>query len=456
MRTMSRRLRRGLLIPPLVLGAVILGVLVVSRSPPERHPPEERSVPVRVVAVPEVAVVPRAFGHGVVEPARVWDGVAEIAARVVEEHPDLARGAVLSAGAVLLRLDAADVELRVAQAEAAIAVLEARIREIERREANTGTSLLIEARALALAERELERQRRLLAQGTVAQAVVDREERQVVAQRQAVQSLENLLALLPVERDVLSAQIRQAEADLDAARLDLARTELRLPFDARIAQVNVRADQFVSPGQVLVVADGIERAEVNAQLTMDRLRRFLPDELEPVAIAPDTVARRVEALGLEAVVRLDAGDLLVEWPGRVARLSETVDPRTRTLGVIIEVDDPYREVVPGRRPPLVKAMFVEVEIRGRATEPLPVIPRAALRGGRVHVVGADQRLEIRPVEAAFLQGEVVVIASGLTAGEQVVVSDLVSAVEGMRLRPLHDDGVLEKLLREAGGTDAGS
>jgi membrane fusion protein, multidrug efflux system len=448
---MSRWLRRLLLVPPLALGALALAVLVLSREAPDRHPPEETSVLVRVIAVPEVAVVPRAVGHGVVQPAHIWEGVAEIGARVVEEHPGLARGAVLAAGTVLLRLDAADVELHIAQAEAAINVLEAQLREVERREANTRASLAVEERALALAEGELERQRELLAGGTVPQAAVDREERQTVGQRQAVQNLENQLALLPIERDVLVAQRQQREAELAAARLDLARTELRLPFDARIAQVNVRSDQFAARGQVLVVADGIERAEVNAQLAMDRLRRFLGDDLEPITITPETVAERVEALGLKALVRLHAGDVMIEWPGRVARMSETVDPQTRTMGVIIEVDHPYREVVPGESPPLVKTMFVEVELRGRPTEPRAVIPRSALRAGRVHVVGADERLEIRPVEVAFLQGEIAVIAAGLTAGEQIVVSDLVPAIEGLRLRPTHDDALREKLIRAAAG-----
>jgi membrane fusion protein, multidrug efflux system len=453
---MSRWLRRLLLLPPLALGALALVWLVISREAPERHPPEEAAVPVRVIAAPELEVVPRAIGHGVVEPARVWEAVAEIGARVVEEHPSLAHGAVLAAGTLLLRLDAADIELQIMQAEAAIAVIDAQLRELEQREASTRTSLAIEERALALAERELERQRELLARGTVSQAVVDREERQMVAQLQAVQSQNTQLALLPIEREVLEAQRQQSVATLAAARLDLARTELRLPFDARIAEVNVRRDQFASRGQVLVVADGIERAEVNAQLPMDRLRRLMGADREPITITPEAVARRVEALGLEAVVRLHAGEVVIEWTGRVARMSETVDPQTRTMGVIVEVDYPYRDVIPGETAPLVKSMFVEVELRGRPTAPRVVIPRAALRAGRVHVVGEDERLEIRPIEVAFLQGEVVVVAAGLEAGERVVVSDLVPAIQGMRLRAIEDDALLGRLVREATGRDESS
>ncbi len=456
---MSQWLLKLLLIPPLVLGAVALGWLVVSRDAPERHPPEERAVAVRVVEVPEIAVVPRATGHGVVEPSRVWQGVAEIGARVVEEHPQLSRGALLPADSLLLRLDTTDVELRIAEAEAAKSVLEAQISELERREANTRDSLAIEEQALELAEAELGRQRELLERGTVPQSIVEREERQTVAQRQSVQNLQNQLTLIPAERAVLQAQMQQREADLATARRDLDRSELRLPFDARIAQVNIRRDQAASQGQVLVEADAMERVEVNAQIAMDHMRRLIPRDLELSPFSPDApaaMAERFEAVGLEAVVRLRAGDLSVEWPGRVARISEIVDPNTRTVGIIVEVDRPYDLVVPGEVPPLVKSMFVEVKLSGPAKAPLPVVPRSAVRAGRVHVVGDDGRLKIRPVEVAFVQGEITVLASGLTSGERVVVSDLVPAIEGMRLIPTHDDNLLARIKRDAAAADGES
>ena len=67
-----------------------------------------------------------------------------------------------------------------------------------------------------------------------------------------------------------------------------------------------------------------------------------------------------EALGLSATVRLP--EFSLGWEARFARMSDTIDPQTRTVGVIVEVDDPYEGVRPGVRPPLVKEMFVEVEI----------------------------------------------------------------------------------------------
>ena len=87
------------------------------------------------------------------------------------------------------------------------------------------------------------------------------------------------------------------------------------------------------------------------------------------------------------------------------------------------------------RPPLVKGMFVEVEISGRPTTDRIVIPRSAVHEGRVYTVDKDNRLRIRPVEVLAEQGGEAVIESGLEMGERVVLSDLSPAIDGMLLKP---------------------
>jgi hypothetical protein len=108
------------------------------------------------------------------------------------------------------------------------------------------------------------------------------------------------------------------------------------------------------------------------------------------------------------------------------------------------------------RPPLVKGLFVEVDLRGAPRPDSLVIPRQALHDGHVYVLGADDRLEVRPVELAQLQPEYAVIESGLEPGERVLVSDLFPAVAGMALAGQPDEGVLERLLASARAEDSGA
>ena len=448
---LRRAVRLLLFVVPVALGLGVVGYALQNREGPQRLPPEERTTPVRVVTAPAVDVVPRARGYGSATPGRSWEAVGEVSGTVIYRHPELEKGAVLRAGTELLRIDPTDYRLAVAQIEASIRSTEAQLAVLDVRASNTRRSLAIEERSIDLARKELERKQRLVKQGTISQAAVDQEERAVLVGEQAVQNLRNSMNLLPAERSVLEATLDQLKAQLETARRNLARTTIVAPFDCRVAEVNVEMAQFAVQGKVLVVADSLDVAEVTAQVPIGTLLTLLPRDLD-VPLEPGATMPRIrEVAGLDAIVRLRTGRGHTEWQARFARMSDTVDPRTRTVGVIVAVDNPYRQAIAGERPPLVKNMYVEVEVRGRPRPGAVVIPRGALYGREVRTVDAEDRLRIREVEVDFIQTNFVVIASGLEAGERVVVSDLPFAADGMRLAPVDDEEAQAALVAEAVG-----
>ncbi len=434
---------------PVGLGLLAVLYAARSREGPERLPAEERATAVRVVRAASVAVVPRVVGHGNVTPGKAWEAVAEVSGTVVFRHPELQRGTILPAGTELLRIDPADYRLAVAEIEANIRAVNAQIALLDVRADNTKRSLAIEERSLALARTQLKRTRELLRRGAVPQSEADREERSVLAGEQAVQNLRNAVRLLPAERAAQRAQRDRLMSQLETARRNLSRTTIVAPFTCRIAAVNVAVAQFAARGQVLVEADSLDVAEVIAQVPMSKVLALLQSRAGPPPEARTAIPQLRE--DIRAVVRLHSGEVVVEWPARFSRMSDTVDPRTRTVGVIVAVDQPYRQARAGRRPPLVKNMYVEVELRGPPRPDALVIPRAALRGGRVYVAGPDDRLEIRAVEVDFAQANFVVLRQGLGPGERVVISDLPFAAAGMLLVPEADPAATARLAAEAGG-----
>ena len=453
MRSFMRSLGRALLfLLPVALGASAVGYAIQNREEPRRHPPEERMVPVRVVTVPSLDVVPRVLAHGNVAPGRTWEAVAEVGGTVVYRHPELAKGAILRAGTELLRLDPTDYRLAVARVEASIRSTEAQLAVLDVRVVNAERSLAIEERRVRLARREMERKQRLVRQSNLAQAALDQEERAVLDGEQTLQNLRNSLDQLPAERSVLRATRDRLMARLETARRDLGRTRIVAPFDCRIAEVNVEEAQFAVRGKVLVVADSLDVAEVTAHVPVGSLLPLVPPGLT-LAFEPGSVMPRLrETVGLEAIVRLRTGGEVTEWPARFSRMSDTVNRRTRTVGVVVAVDEPYRQAGARRHPPLVKNMYVEVEVRGQPRPAAIVVPRGSLRGDRVLIVAPDDRLRIREIEVDFVQTNFAVIASGLAVGERVVLSDLPFAVEGMWLAPVEDEEASAALVAEAVGS----
>jgi RND family efflux transporter MFP subunit len=452
-------LRRLLIVPPLLVGVLVLVWQGGSETRPQQRASEEMSRAVRAITARPVVFVPRATGYGTVQPDRVWEAVAQVSGKIVEEHPDLDKGRLIPAGTVVLRIDPTDYELAVARNRANLQMAKAKLAELEVRAANMKASLAIERRALKLLEEELARQRALLKRGNTSQSLVDQTEAKFLAQRQRVQELENQLRLLPVERQSLEASIVQHETQIEEARLNLERTVIRLPFDARIAEVNVEPTQFVKVGDTLMVADGIDIAEVEAQFSIGRIAPLVRADIDLSSLSAGELAEVPGSLGLDAVVRLRTDSVAASWDARFERLSERIDPQTRTVGMIVAVDEPYRKTIPGKRPPLVKDMFVEVELSGRPRPNTLVVPRTALHrndaGDSVlYLVGPDGRLAIREVVRGPVQGDIAVIEKGLEPDERVIISDLIPAIAGMKLIVHEDAALAERLRLEANGTSA--
>ena len=439
---------------PLVLGTLVAVLLAQGRTPPERSAAGEEARPVSVISVPALTVAPRAVGYGLAEPGDVWRAVAEVDGRVVERHRRLEVGSILPAGTLLLRIDPTDHELRLAELEADIRVARARLAALATRESSTERSLAIERRSLELARTELRRRRRLAQGEALSASALDEQARAELRQARAVQSLENELAAIPDERARLEAEIDRSLARRDQARRDLAHTRIRLPLDARIAEVSVEEAQYVTPGQVLVVADGIAATEVPAQFSVDRFRALLDPGVPVPALDAAAVSAYVAEQGLTARVRLATVEGTVTWPARVDRLSAGLDPRTRTVGVVVVVDEPYARARPPAQPPLVKNMYVEVVLTGRERPGTLVIPRAALHGREVYRVGGDDRLERVTVTPGFAVGDFITVREGLAAGDRILTGDLVPAIAGTLLAPMEDEALARRLERAVTGAAA--
>jgi len=433
---MTDKLRALWIIPPIVVGFLVLMLMKGNKAPPVEIDTGETARVVRTIKVPRVDLQPVAEGYGLVQPAKVWTAVAQVSGRVIEMHPRLRDGEIIPAGTLLFRIDPVDYELALAQ-------LKAELAEIEVQENNTSDLLAIEQRNLTLAQREAARLKKLADKGTTSRSNADDAERAMLSSRTSVQNLKNSLALLPTQRRVIEAKLAQAERDLE-------NTRVHAPFNLRIANLAMETDQYVSTGQKLFEGDDVDRSEVVAQVAISSLRHLFmahgndaPDPLQMV----DGLA---EYAGMEALIQMDMGGLTAEWQAQFVRFTDAIDSETRTIGAVVALDKPFEKVIPGRRPPLSKGMFVKVRLLGRVQPGQLVVPRSAVRNGELLLVDTKQRLAIVPVVLRYSQDNLSVIASGIEAGQQLVVSDLVPAIAGMRLKP-HPDQALEQQLLEFAG-----
>jgi RND family efflux transporter MFP subunit len=429
--------RKLLILPPILLGLLVLFMMASNKQPPQKTAPGEPTKLVRTVQAQQLDLIPVAEGYGAVQPARVWSAVAQVAGRIVDIHPRLRDGEVISDASLLLQIDPVDYELNLAQAEAELA-------ELEVEASNAKASLSIDERSLNIAQREFQRISKLAKKGTASQSDVDDAERTLLVSRNAVQNVKNTLALLPTRRKVLEAKRTQAERDLENTRLPA-------PFNLRVTNMSIELDQYVSKGETLLAGDDLDRVEVIARFPMSSLRRLFIGREQRDISADILQGNLADFVALRPRVRLDLGTTIAEWEAEFVRFSDNVDPETRTMGVVVAVDRPFEKVEPGIRPPLSKGMFVQVLLQGKAQPKRVVIPRSAVRNGVVYLADNENRLRRQPVDLLFNQGEISVIASGISAGQMIVVSDLVPAVSGMALETKVDKAMTQALISAARG-----
>lgn len=443
--------RKLLILLPLAFGIGLAAFLISGRSDLQKKPVAEVSRTLRVIPLTKVDVVPRVLGYGTASPGQIWKAVAEVEGRVAETHPSLKSGGVIAAGQTLLRIDPYEFELVVAQLTADINRVQAQLSELEVNEANYRASLKIEEAALKLAEQELSRIRQLAKTNAATAAEADAKEREILAQRQSVQSQRNLLSVIPSKQKFLNAELAVKQANLKQAELDLQKCVIAAPFSCLLSDVDIQVGQFLNRGGVLFEAYSTAFTDVEAQVPMDQARKLISTDVGPIAPLTIGMEGLVKILGIEATVRVQVGDLTVEWEARFSGIREQLDPTTRSVPLVVTVDEPFKKVIPGKRPALVKGMFCEIELRSRPRTDRIVIPRAAMWGDTVYLVNDLHRLEKRSVTVEFLQGDFVCVKTGLHEGDIVVVSDPTPAIEGMLVDPVRDEELLNTILSQAAG-----
>jgi RND family efflux transporter MFP subunit len=238
------------------------------------------------------------------------------------------------------------------------------------------------------------------------------------------------LALKKPQVAQAQANVRATKADLTRARLNLARTQISLPFNGRIVDTAVAVGQYVTPGRLIGRAFADDIVEIRLPLNDAQIATL---DL-PIGFIADADNARLVSITSTLANRQH------QWHGSLRRLDAAVDPSTRMLFGTAQVLNPYGQGASKTGMPLAVGLFVSAKIAGPTLENIPVISRAALRAGNlVYVLGKEKTLEIRSVEIAYSSDTEVVIGAGLEVGELVIRSSIRNATEGMPLEIIQQD-----------------
>ncbi len=396
--------------------------------------PAEEARPRLVVVEAMPRPVQRTFtGFGTAGSLRQSDVPAEVVS-VVESMPDsTVEGRSVRAGDVLMALDSRDFSRQAEISAQTLAELDTRLASLDIEEVAARERLALAERDVELARIDLERTRRAVEDGAAVDREVDRAQQTlIIAERSRVQARE-MAELFPQRRLSLDAQVRRQRAEKRLAERNLERCTVRSPIDGVIAAIDVEPGESVAPG--MRVARVVDLADMEIPLQLPAAaRRF---------VRPGDTVRLVRDADAEQ-----------DWSAAVVRINPVDEPGSRTFTAYAELrQDPSDPLA------LVPGTFVSGVVRGGVPLDRLVLPRRAVRDGRVLRVGANAEgvptIETLPVEIAWTfeanlpefgvpDTQWVVLgdstAESLGEGGLVLLDGSRAVADGTTIRPVRADG----------------
>lgn len=451
---MKKLFQKAFILPLILLIAVGAVVFAVKTKPPIEH--EERSFPIKTVEVieaKEIPFSPRARGYGYVEPAMVVTSKSEVSGKIVYIHPQLKKGGNIAKGTVVLRIEPTTFKFSLDQSKAGLSNTQSSLKQLEVEEKSSRRSLKIAKENLQVAEQELARIRKIWDKRLISRSALDAETQKVLQLRQQVEDAQGRLSAYSSRKAAMQAQIKQSKTQIAQSKDTLGRTTVKMPFNARIGTVSVEKGEFTAVGSPLFEALGKQAVEIDAQMPTRQFRPLLFGlETHNVDLQQaNGFQQALKRLSLQASVSVVGDAENNTWRGSLQRIGESIDGTRDTISLVVAVNDPYKGVIPGHRPPLMKGMYTAIEFIA-PVQKLLVLPRKAIHQGRVYIADDNNQLSIRDVTVRYKQDALVVIATGLKAGEKVIISDVIPVMEKLPLKPIHATDYEAQLAQAALGS----
>ncbi len=343
------------------------------------------------------------------------DVAPQTAGKVVQVGVEI--GSPVRRGQMLVRLDDAELKLRVDQAVAQVEQAKAAVRQAEEKiglrsgqafDPNRVAEVAAAKVTLDLAEKNLTRAEKLIESGDVSRSFYDdaRARRDQLKEQYDVQLAQARQNFAGVQ--VARTNVANAESALALARKNLSYAIIPSPIDGFVSERTADLGEYVSPQQKVATI---------VRTNPLRIRIDIPEQ----AISEVQVGQAVS-------ITTSA------WPdrnfsGRVARIAPSVSATSRTLTVEAEIENSSGALKPGQ--------FATVRILQSRAEPAVLVPARAVitQAGvsRVFVI-KDGHAEQRLVQMGQTEGDLIEIRNGVAADEQVATSNLEMLSDGIAVK----------------------
>lgn len=400
-------------LPILIIGFAIVAFMLLKVSEPETPAmaKKEKAWLVEAVTAEYQRIAPEVTIYGRVETPRDASLKAALEADVIEVN--VLEGDNVTAGQTLIKLDDIDIQLTLQQRQADVREAEAQIETENQRFQRDKALLANQKQLLELADKAVQRARKLEQTRLASQASLDDTlaayEQQALALKQLQFDIDNHKVRLAQ----LQATKQRAEALLAQAEVNLSRTEIKAPFDGRVAGLTVALGDRVRPGDTLLTVYDLDNLEVRAQIP----GRYIPQ------------VRQMLQQGRNLQAEAEVDDQLIRLS--LNRLSGEVRQDSGGIDGLFRIEN--------NMTPLPLGTFVELQLQLAEQNNVIEVPFSALYGmDRVYRIdeGHLQSVTIERVgeiEREAGKNSLLIRSDALSPGDLIAATQLPNAITGLRV-----------------------
>ncbi len=238
--------------------------------------------------------------------------------------------------------------------------------------------------------------------------------------------------------DQLEGAVRNDQAQIDNAKLQLTYCHITSPIDGRIGL------RLVDPGNIVHASDTNPLLVVTQLQPITAIFTLPEDQLPVVAKKMRGSTLQVEAYSRDNQTKLATGTLLT--------IDNEIDQTTGTGRLKAQFKNANDELWPNQ--------FVNIRLLLEVRKNSIVVPAVAIQRGPqgtyVYVVKGDKTVEVRPVTVAITQNNVAALSNGLSPNDVVVVDgqDKLHSGSTVEIRPAAPSSGGDSVPQQRSGTSA--
>jgi RND family efflux transporter MFP subunit len=333
-------------------------------------------------------------------------------------------------GQLLVEIDAPELNAALEGARASVAQAESNLKVAESNLASTHAAVinqqanLVKAQAVARNDtRNADRYEDLHGRGLIAAMDRDNARTNAESSQAALKAAEAQLDVVKTQVETARSQVALARSNVDGARASM-----------KISQTNLDNTRLTAPFSGYISARNLyPGASVNSQAagtSNTSVGILVLQDLRIVKVQLEVQERDISRVRLGSVARVHV-DAYPErlFEAKATRIVHALDPRTRTLGVEMEIANPDGALKPG--------MYARVELVIDRHPKAVLVENEAIRNeGDTPVVFTVTNGVVgrRPITVGVTQGTLVEVVQGLAGTEQVIVEGKELVREGQKVR----------------------